>query len=79
TDEVKPQPATVQVMDEKGNLTERKIMVGISSRVRVQVLEGLQEGEKIVSGMRQQEKSSSSSQGAMPGAPGGGGGVRQMR
>lgn len=84
TDEVKPQPATVQVMDEKGNLTERKIMVGISSRVRVQVLEGLQEGEKIVSGMRQPEKANSSSQGAMPGAPGmggagGGGGARQMR
>jgi macrolide-specific efflux system membrane fusion protein len=84
TDELKPQPATVQVMDEKGNLTERKIMVGISSRVRVQVLEGLQEGEKIVSGMRQQEKANSSSQGAMPGAPGmggagGGGGARQMR
>jgi membrane fusion protein, macrolide-specific efflux system len=76
TDELKPQPATVQVIDEKGNLTERKIMVGISSRVRVQVLEGLQEGEKVVSGMRQQEKASSSSQGAMPG---GGGGARQMR
>ncbi len=84
TDEVKPQPATVQVMDEKGNLTERNIVVGISSRVRVQVLEGLQEGEKIVSGMRQQEKANASSQGAMPGAPGmggagGGGGARQMR
>jgi macrolide-specific efflux system membrane fusion protein len=83
TDEVKPQPATVQVMDEKGNLTERNIMVGISSRVRVQVLDGLQEGEKIVSGMRQTEKANSSSQGAAPGAPGmggpGGGGVRQMR
>jgi membrane fusion protein, macrolide-specific efflux system len=61
TDDVKPQPAVVQVMDEKGNLTERKIMVGISSRVRVQVLEGLEEGEKVVSGMRQPGK---------PGAPG---------
>ncbi len=83
TDEVKPKSATVQVMDEKGNLTERNIMVGISSRVRVQVLEGLQEGEKVVSGMRQQEKANSSSQGATPGAPGmggaGGGGARQMR
>jgi len=85
TDEVKPQPATVQVMDKKGNLTERNIMVGISSRVRVQVLEGLQEGEKIVSGIRQSEKTNAnaSSAGAMPGAPGmggaGGGGARQMR
>ncbi len=83
TDEVKPQPATVQVMDEKGNLTERNIKVGISSRVRVQVLEGLTEGEKIVSGMKVQEKPNSSGQGATPGAPGmggpGGGGARQMR
>ena len=83
TDEVKPQPATVQVMDAKGNLTERHIMVGISSRVRVQVLEGLQEGEKVVSGFRQQEKTNASSAGAMPGGPGvggaPGGGARQMR
>jgi macrolide-specific efflux system membrane fusion protein len=79
TNEVKPQPATVQVMDAKGNLTERQIMVGISSRVRVQVLEGLQEGEKIVSGIRQPEKANASSAGAVPGAPGGAGGVRQMR
>jgi membrane fusion protein, macrolide-specific efflux system len=57
-------------------------VVGISSRVRVQVLEGLQEGEKIVSGMRLPEKPNSP-QGAAPGAPGmggpGGGGARQMR
>jgi macrolide-specific efflux system membrane fusion protein len=79
TNEVKPQPATVQVMDAKGNLTERQIMVGISSRVRVQVLEGLQEGEKIVSGIRQPEKANASNAGAVPGAPGGAGGVRQMR
>jgi len=83
TDEVKPQPATVQVMDEKGNLTERNIKVGISSRVRVQVLEGLKEGEKIVSGMKVQEKPNSPGQGAGSGAPGmggpGGGGARQMR
>jgi macrolide-specific efflux system membrane fusion protein len=76
-DEVKPQPATVQVMDAKGNLTERQIMVGISSRVRVQVLEGLQEGEKIVSGLRQQDKTNSASTSAVPGVPGGG--ARQMR
>ena len=83
TDEVKPQSATVHVMDEKGNLTERKIMFGISSRVRVQILEGLQEGEKVVSGMRQIEKANSSGANAMQGAPGAGatsgGGARQMR
>jgi hypothetical protein len=45
--------------------------------VRVQVLEGLQEGEKIVSGLRQQDKTNSASTSAVPGAPGGG--ARQMR
>lgn len=83
TDEIKPQAATVQVMDEKGNLSERNIMVGISSRVRVQVLEGLQAGEKIVTGLRQPEKPNAAGGGAMPqGAPGmgaAGGGARQMR
>lgn len=81
--EVKPQPAVVQVMDAKGNLTERNIVIGISNRVQVQVLEGLQEDETIVSGMRQLEKPATSG-GAMgqgaPGAPSGaGGGARQMR
>jgi macrolide-specific efflux system membrane fusion protein len=69
--ESKPQPATVQVMDKKGNLTERKIMIGISNRVQVEVLEGLQEGENVVSGMRQIEKAkNASSPVGTPGAPG---------
>ncbi|MET0356595.1 MAG: efflux RND transporter periplasmic adaptor subunit [Cellvibrio sp.] len=79
TEEVKPQPAFVQVMDEKGNLTERNILVGISSRVQVQVLEGLQEGEKIVSGVRQAEKTNTPGGGAPMGAAPGAGGARQMR
>ncbi len=80
-DEVKPQPAVVQVMDEKGNLTERNVVIGISNRVQVQVLEGLQQGEKVVSGMRQLEKPNASGAANVPGAgaPGAGGGARQMR
>ena len=79
-DEVKPKPATVQLIDARGNLTERKILVGISNRVHVQVLEGLQEGEKIVSGMRQSEKANSNAGGSPMGAPPpGAGSARQMR
>jgi len=78
-DEVKPQPAVVQVMDAKGNLTERNIIVGVSSRVQVQVLEGLQEGEKVVSGMRQIEKANTPAAGSPVGGPPGAGGARQMR
>lgn len=81
--ELKPKHATVQVMDEKGNLTERDILVGISNRVQVQVLEGLQEGETVVSGIRQpeKEKTTATSPVGGPGAPGGpnAGGARQMR
>lgn len=80
--EAKPQPAVVQVMDAKGNLAERNIVIGISNRVQVQVLEGLQEGEIVVSGMRQLDKPTAGGaamgQGGQ-GAPGAGGGARQMR
>jgi membrane fusion protein, macrolide-specific efflux system len=81
-EEVKPKPATVQVMDAKGNLSEREILVGISNRVQVQVIEGLQEGETVVSGIRQPEKSTTAaSPMGGPGAPVGpnAGGARQMR
>jgi len=78
--EAKPQPAVVQVMDAKGNLTERNVLIGISNRVQVQVLEGLREGEIVVSGMRQPDKpSTANAPSGTPGAPGVGGGVRQMR
>ena len=80
-----PQPATVQVMNAKGELEERKVMVGISNRVQTQVLEGLNEGEAVVVAMRQLDKpkgAPASSMGAGGGVPGGGGpggGARQMR
>lgn len=81
--DLKPKHATVQVMDEKGNLTEREILVGISNRVQVQVLEGLQEGETVVSGIRQPEKEKTTAGSPMggPGGPGtpNAGGARQMR
>jgi macrolide-specific efflux system membrane fusion protein len=71
-------------MDEKGNLIERNVVIGISNRVQVQVLDGLQEGEKVVSGMRQLEKANASAgaatvPGGAPGVPGAAGGARQMR
>ncbi len=78
--EVKPQPATVQIMTDKGKLEERKIIIGISNRVQTQVLEGLQEGEVVVSAMRQPERPNSPQASAMtPGGGAPGGGARQMR
>lgn len=77
--ETKPYPAKVQIMSQKGELEERNVVVGISNRVQVQILEGLQEGETVVSGMKPTEKPKGA-----PGSPMGanavpGGGARQMR
>jgi len=41
-------PATVMVLDQGGNPVERQIRVGISNRIQVEILEGLKEGEQIV-------------------------------
>jgi macrolide-specific efflux system membrane fusion protein len=40
---------TVEVMDERGHLAKRKIKVGINNNIQAQVLEGLEEGERVVS------------------------------
>lgn len=79
-DDNQPHPASVQVMDERGNLAERKVTIGVSNRVQVQVLDGLQEGEKVVSGMRQLDKPTNANASAQagPGAPGAPGGAARM-
>lgn len=46
----RPRPAIVKVMDEDGDIEERKVLVGVTNRVQAQIVEGLQEGEKVVSG-----------------------------
>jgi macrolide-specific efflux system membrane fusion protein len=42
--------ATVKVLDSHGNLSERMIEVGVTNRIQAQVLSGLVEGDKVVSG-----------------------------
>jgi macrolide-specific efflux system membrane fusion protein len=44
-------PATVMMLDHSGNLVERRIRVGISNRIQIEVLEGLDEGDEVVSSM----------------------------
>jgi macrolide-specific efflux system membrane fusion protein len=65
-------------MDEQGQLQERKLVIGISNRVQVQVLQGLAEGEVLVSGLRQSEKPATAGSPMAPGAQGMGG-ARQLR
>jgi len=48
-----PRTATVKVAAEDGSLTEREVTIGVSSRVQAQILSGLQEGERVVAGVKQ--------------------------
>lgn len=45
-----PRPAMVKVMNANGAIEERKVVVGVTSRVHAEIIEGLKEGEKVVSG-----------------------------
>ena len=49
-----PRRATIQVLTPDGKIEERQIEVGVSNRVQVQVLSGLEEGEQVIAGVRQQ-------------------------
>lgn len=42
----------VRVLTSTGQIEERKVKLGISNRVQIQVLEGLREGEKVVAGIK---------------------------
>ncbi|MFT3930902.1 MAG: efflux RND transporter periplasmic adaptor subunit [Spongiibacteraceae bacterium] len=80
--------ATIKVVNADGDIEERTIKIGISNRVHVQVLAGLNEGDQVVVGRKpppgaesaQSNRSNSQDsqqrnalQGNMPGGPGMGG------
>ena len=44
--------ATVRVIDAQGQIEERQVEIGISNRVQIQVLSGLNEGEEVVAGAK---------------------------
>lgn len=48
----RPKDATVKVVTEAGEIEERKVRIGISNRVQVEILEGLKEGEQVVAGVK---------------------------
>ncbi|MDR2259330.1 MAG: efflux RND transporter periplasmic adaptor subunit [Azoarcus sp.] len=47
----RPRRATVKVLGANGKLGERAVEIGVSNRVHAQVISGLEEGEKVVSGL----------------------------
>ncbi|WP_323814356.1 efflux RND transporter periplasmic adaptor subunit [Cellvibrio sp. NN19] len=62
-------PALVKVMSENGKIEERKVMVGVTNRVQAEIIEGLKEGEMVVSGSSRptQAKAASGGMGMGPG------------
>lgn len=47
---LRPRPAVVKVMQDNGDIEERKVLIGVTNRVQAQIIEGLKEGENVVSG-----------------------------
>lgn len=64
--DAQPRKALVTVMN-NGEPEERQVLVGVSSRVAVEVLSGLKEGEQVVAGVVQAAKASAPAAG--PGGP----------
>lgn len=72
---------TVKVVTAEGKIEQRKVQVGISNRVQVQILSGLSEGERVIIGLKpepgaaraQQDRNNSQQRGGMPNNMMGGG------
>ena len=47
-----PRSATVRVLAGDGSIEERQVQVGVTSRIAAQIVDGLQEGEQVVAGLR---------------------------
>jgi macrolide-specific efflux system membrane fusion protein len=68
-----PRKATVKVIDAEGRIEERQIEVGVTTRVQVQVLSGLTEGEQVIAGLKPppaaQRAQAAGNPPGLPGAP----------
>ena len=68
----------VSVLDAKGAVTEREVKIGVMNRISVQIVSGLEPGEKVVIGRKSIEDSaakvaSPASSSLVPSASRGGG------
>jgi RND family efflux transporter, MFP subunit len=68
-----PRKAIAKVLVGRDQIEEREVTIGVSNRVRAEVLSGLKEGEQVILG------DASSAQAANANRPGFGGGMRMMR
>lgn len=67
----RPRVQAVTVVDEEGNRSERRVVIGLTNRVLAQVIEGLEPGETVVSGRKTAPAQPQAGQ--PPRGPGGGG------
>ncbi len=71
-----PRQAKARVMGEDGSIEERDVTIGVSNRVHAEVLSGLNEGERVIAGVREPERRTTTPQtgagvGQTMGGPGG--------
>jgi macrolide-specific efflux system membrane fusion protein len=66
-------PAIVRIINAKGQLEERRVMVGVTNRIQAEIVEGLTENDQVVTGERSAESANK------PVQAGGWGGPRMMR
>lgn len=43
-------PALIKIMKDNGDIEERKVLVGVTNRVQAQIIDGVKEGETVISG-----------------------------
>lgn len=73
-----PRPATLEVVRADGSRETRQVLVGVTNRIQAEILEGLKEGEEVVTGVRQAGAAQASSAQSQ-GRPLGGGMPPRMR
>lgn len=66
----KPRQARVKIFNEDGEIEERQVTVGVTNRVQAQIIDGLEEGDKVISGSSRPSQANKM-------APGGWGGMRR--
>jgi macrolide-specific efflux system membrane fusion protein len=75
-----PRHGTVKVIDKDGKIEQRKVELGVTNRVQMQVLSGLSEGDTVIIGAKlppaakRAQGSAATAQGGMPPGMGGGAG-----
>ncbi|MDO9598725.1 MAG: efflux RND transporter periplasmic adaptor subunit [Azoarcus sp.] len=67
--EPRPRQATVQLLKADNTLEQRAITIGVTNRVQAQVLSGLEEGDKVASGLAAGATSGTRASGPTPPGP----------